>query len=136
MDGSSFDRLARLAAFGSSRRNLIKAALIPAAVVAVPALGVEEAGAKKKKCLKSGQFCGRFANGKTKKCCTKQKLACKVALNASNSDTTCCGISGSTCGGSNQDLDDIKPFCCIGFVCSTDDVPNGGPGKCVALDQT
>lgn len=46
------------------------------------------------------------------------KRICEVAVNASNSDKTCCGGAGATCGPKNGDGDDTAPFCCVGFSCN------------------
>jgi hypothetical protein len=65
-------------------------------------------------------------------------LICEVPQNASNSDTECCGATGATCGGVNDDGDFLEPYCCIGeagvraFVCSESDPSNPFvPGTCL-----
>jgi hypothetical protein len=60
----------------------------------------------------------------------RRTLICEVPQNASNSDTECCGATGATCGGVNDDGDFLEPYCCIGeagvraFVCSESDPSN------------
>ncbi len=68
----------------------------------------------------------------------RSKLICEVPQNASNSDTECCGATGATCGGVNDDGDFLEPYCCIGaagvraFVCSASDPSNPFvPGTCL-----
>ncbi len=152
MDSTHFERLTRLVSAGSSRRGFLKGLLAPAAaaaLVAVPLLA-EDADAKKKRrrrhhrnhdndgnggndvCLADGALCGEFADDRDASCCTKKTgRICAQALNASNSDTTCCGGEGATCGGDNEDLDDVRPYCCQGFVCSTDGLGTGQRGTCL-----
>lgn len=116
MDGPSFDKLARLAASGASRRGVLKSAIASALAIAgsgtASVLGAEEAGAARR-CKRAGALCTS-----TRQCCPREtKRLCRVQRNAGNSDTTCCGGAGATCGGKNGDGDDRAQFCCVGFEC-------------------
>ncbi len=122
MDFEKFDGIARLFTSGQTRREAVRSMLAGSAAVAagVTLLG-DDASAKprkkpKNRCKKAGAFCST-----NKQCCTgKTKRRCAVAVNAGNSDKTCCGGQGAVCGGANEDLDDIGPFCCAGFECSSE----------------
>ena len=46
------------------------------------------------------------------------KYLCDAAVNASNSDTTCCGAYDAPCGAPNEDGDDTSPYCCAGYYCA------------------
>ena len=154
MDSSSFDRLVRFIAANGSRRGLLRSAFSAATaglgVMAV--LGSEQAEAKsckakcnKKKDSKAKKKCKQKCQKQTSTAPVGSKQAgelcgasgecvspfiCAQPTNAGNSDKKCCGPSGAPCGGDNGDLDDQPPLCCQGFVCSTNNVPNGGPGTC------
>jgi hypothetical protein len=56
---------------------------------------------------------------------------CDVAVNASNSDETCCGAQNATCGLPNEDGDDTFPFCCVGYLCLAG--RSSSVGLCVSL---
>ena len=149
MDDSAFDRLVRHIGEDASRRGLLRSAFVAtiAGLGAASVLGTEHAEARrcKAKCRKKNSSKGRKnclkkcqQNGGQKQpgqlCDNSGECAapfiCAQPTNAGNSDKTCCGPSGAPCGGDNLDLDDQPPLCCQGFVCSTNDVPNGGPGTC------
>ena len=64
-------------------------------------------------CLLADAFCQNSSQ-----CCPSQsQRICDVAVNASNSDRTCCGITNASCGAPNADGDDTAPFCCHNFTC-------------------
>ena len=60
---------------------------------------------------------------------------CALPLNDSGGDKRCCGAAGAPCGGDNQDLDDLPPICCQGFICSTDGQGTSTPGTCQPAPQ-
>jgi len=154
MDGYRFDTLARHISEAASRRGLLRSAVAAtfAGFGAASLLGDEADAAKscKKKCKKKDN---KDARKKCKKKCNTQNpptppggkppgtlcdasgecappFICAQPTNAGNSDKKCCGQTGAPCGGDNGDLDDQPPLCCQGFGCSTDNIPNGGPGTC------
>jgi len=140
MDGSAFDRLVRHVSEDGSRRGLLRSAF----AAAIAGLGVaslldaEDAEAKKGGRKRKRRRCKPKPAGSpcetSKDCCTKKtKRICAVASNAGNSDLTCCGGEGAECGGDNDIGDNLAPFCCAGFSCSTskDDNTAGGKGTCV-----
>jgi hypothetical protein len=128
MDGTTFDAVARRLASGLSRRQALRG-LVAGALAAVGAgtgLGTDPeqtVAADRVRCLKAGVRCTS-----SKQCCTKKtNRICKQPLNAGNSDRVCCGGEGATCGGKNDDGDDIRPYCCMGYSCSS---TTSAPGKC------
>jgi hypothetical protein len=130
MDARELSDAIRHFASGLTRRDALRGLLTGAGAIAATSLSPPEpARARRKKRCKpkqAGAFCETH-----KECCPQTtRRKCKVADNASNSDTTCCGVQGAACGGVNGDLDTISPHCCAGYRCSTADVPNGGPGLC------
>jgi hypothetical protein len=128
MDANGFDRVARRLATGITRRDAVRglAAGAGAAAGLLLAEPGAEAGKRKKRCKKAGAFCSAHSQ-----CCPKKtRRKCKVASNAGNSDTTCCGVTGAVCGGADDNLDAIKPHCCAGWRCSTGEIENGGRGVC------
>jgi hypothetical protein len=140
MDGSVFDRLVRHIGEDASRRGLLRSAFAAtvAGLGAASLLGSEEAEAKKGGRKRRRRRCKPKPAGSpcetSKDCCTKKtNRICAVASNAGNSDTTCCGGQGAVCGGDNAINDDVAPFCCAGFKCSTsiEDDKAGGPGTCI-----
>jgi hypothetical protein len=152
MDGSAFDRLVRRFGEDGSRRGLLRSAFAAtvAGLGAASVLGTEDAEAKscKSKCKKKNskaarRRCRKQCNKKencfaadapctdSAQCCPeKTNRVCNVPLNAGNSDRTCCGSSGAPCGGDDINLDDLAPFCCTNFVCSTDGQGTSTPGTC------
>jgi hypothetical protein len=144
MDTQRFDEIVAAVTQRQTRRGLIQtlgAAAMSAGGIGFLGLTQSEArrrgrkkgkhgkGKGKDRCLKAGAFCER-----DEQCCTeKTGRICEVAANASNSDTTCCGGIGAPCGGVNDDLDALAPFCCAGFVCSTSEDPSGTPGVCLRV---
>lgn len=40
-----------------------------------------------------------------------------MAVNAGNSDKTCCGGYGAYSGAPTEDGDDTAPFCAVGYAC-------------------
>ena len=154
MDGTAFDRLVRHVTVNASRRGLLTSTFAAtfAGVGAASLLGSEEAAAKscqkkckkkenkdaRKKCKKkckqqdqndlgqksSGELCDNTSE------CADPNTICALPLNAGNSDTKCCGVSGATCGGDDSNFDDLPPFCCQGFKCSTDGLGTSTSGAC------
>ncbi len=114
MDATKFDAVARYLVSGLGRRQAVRG-LVGGAVAVVAggtALGVTSARTRAK-CKKAGALCNR-----SKECCPKETdRLCKVARNASNSDTTCCGGKGAKCGGKDGNGDDKKPYCCQNLEC-------------------
>ena len=138
MDSKHFDRIATTLSDTQTRRGLLRllgSAALGAAGVSI--LGSEETGARRRKRRKSetgsggggplpaGAFC------KNDQQCAPEKTnrICEVAVNASNSDRTCCGGQGATCGGYNEDFDAQAPYCCVGYECQV------GPGKTKGVCQ-
>jgi hypothetical protein len=139
MDSQRFDELSSAVAQGQTRRSALRifgAAALGA--LGISALAIDGADARRRgkgkgrgkgtgnaRCLKSGASCET-----DNQCCTDNGLICEVPQNASNSDTECCGATGATCGGVNEDGDFLEPYCCIGeagvraFVCSESDPSN------------
>lgn len=138
MDGLTFDSLTRLVGVASTRRIARRSALGGAAASAIAVAGLAavatetDAKKKRKKCKKCKPLAADAPCTTNKQCCTNTtNRACAVAENAGNSDRTCCGALNAVCGGVNDVLDTVAPFCCADFVC---DVP--GPnvqGTCRAL---
>lgn len=139
MDSQRFDRIASTFAQIQTRRSAIRLfGAAAAGALGVSLLAADDTDARRrrgkgkgkgkgkgnKRCLKSGKLC------ETDKQCCGNNLICDVPQNASNSDTECCGGSGATCGGVNDDGDFLEPYCCIGeagvrsFVCSESDPSN------------
>jgi hypothetical protein len=130
MDSEKFDVIARLFTSGQTRREALRSMLAGSAAVAagVTVLGEDASARRKKRCKKAGRSCTS-----NKQCCTKKtKRRCAVASNAGNSDKTCCGGQGAVCGGADENLDDIGPFCCAGFECSSE---TPAKGKCVRVQD-
>jgi hypothetical protein len=137
MDGSAFDRLVRHIGEDGSRRDLLKSAIAAsvAGLGVASVLSTEDAEAKKGGRKRRRRRCKPKPAGSPcvtdKDCCTKKThRICAVALNASNSDLTCCGGQGAPCGGDDSNLDDLPPICCTGFKCSTDEQGTSTPGTC------
>ena len=155
MDGSSFDRLVLSISEGASRRGLLRSAFAAtfAGLGVASLFGSEDAEAKsckakcnkkkdkkakkkcKKKCDKNEQNAQCKTSGvkctkNSSECCSAQNLICEVPTGSGNSDTFCCGSTGSPCGGADALLTAIPPLCCAGgggFVCSS---TTPTPGTC------
>ncbi len=149
MDRQHFDALTATFAQSQSRRRTFR--LLGAALLSASGLGLRatESPARRKKKRRGGGGSGTGTGGGNQdgtgggsggklpagspcesdtQC--RRRLICEVPQNASNSDTECCGASGATCGGVNDDGDFLEPYCCIGeagvrsFVCSERDPSN------------
>lgn len=121
MDDIRFDALSRLVDGVGTRRVALRTALAGVVAVGVTAAGsaVEAKKKKKKKCKKCKALAADASCSTNKQCCTNEtNRACAVAENASNNDTTCCGALNAVCGGINDDLDTVSPFCCAEFACN------------------
>jgi hypothetical protein len=59
---------------------------------------------------------------------------CDVAVNASNSDKTCCGSYNALCGAPNEDGDDTAPYCCVGYYCRVQ-TRDGNYGVCRPISE-
>src|SRR5262245_10323095 len=122
MDTTTFDGLTRNLGTGLTRRAALRG-LLTSAVAVVAGCAVIEGEAKRRRkgkkvrqptpdtLLPNGAFC-EFSSQ-----CRDAHNNCEVAFNASNSDRTCCGATGATCGLPNDDGDATAPFCCAGFDC-------------------
>jgi hypothetical protein len=135
MDGSRFDKLTQLVGGISTRRIALQSLLGGTAASAIAVVGLKattgESAAKKhkKKKCKCKPLDADAPCSSNKQCCTNDtNRACAVAVNASNSDTTCCGALNAECGGHNEDDDDVAPFCCAGFDCNA--IDPGVKGTC------
>lgn len=138
MDAKTFvDDTARALATGLDRRRVLQRLAAGSAVLAIGSQGLVADAKKRRRCKpkKAGALCQR-----TSECCPKKtKRICKQPLDSGNSDKVCCGGEGAKCGGANEDGDNLKPKCCMGFVCNRDfdpDDPNppfppNTPGNCV-----
>ena len=134
MDSKHFDRIATTLADTQTRRGLLRlltGAALGAAGVSL--LGSEETGARRRKGRKGGSGgqlpAGAFCKNDQQCAPEKTNRICEVAVNASNSDRTCCGGQGAVCGGYNDDFDAQAPFCCVGYECHV------GPGKTKGVCQ-
>ena len=143
MDTARFDRIASTFAATRTRRGTLH--LLGAMALAVGGLnllGPDEGAAKRRKKKNKGKGKGKgkdrcFSAGapcsSDAQCCTDTtKRICEVAGNAGNSDTTCCGGLGATCGGANEDGDALGPFCCADFACGSD---TASPGTCLIVKK-
>jgi hypothetical protein len=135
MDGSSFDRLARLAATGTGRRGLLRIALgLAGGGLAATSLLAEESDAAKsckqkckkkdnkdarkkckKKCKKQtgqcrseGEACS--PEGNDQQCCRDQNLVCDIEFGDSGGDSECCRGTGASCTPPGTS----GPKCCTG----------------------
>jgi hypothetical protein len=130
MDTTTFDGIARN--FGSTlnRRSALRGLFAGAAALVAggAVLHVDDASAKRRRkknkktrknkkqntdgtrTLPIGAFCENSAQ------CPSSYI-CEVAVNAGNSDRTCCGAQGAGCGAKNEDGDDTAPYCCVGHQC-------------------
>ncbi len=143
MDSKHFDRIASTLADTQNRRGLLRmltGAALGAAGVSL--LGSENIGARRRKRRKTGTGSGGSGGGghlpagafcKNDQQCAPEKTLriCEVAVNASNSDRTCCGGQGAVCGGYNEDFDAQAPYCCVGYECQV--APGKTKGVCQKL---
>jgi len=145
VDGSSFDKLARLAATGAARRSVLNSgfALVLAGLGATSLLGAEDAAAKscKKKCQDKKNCKDKNAKKKCKAKCEKQELCIPKLPQAEcqnsgdccpettrytcgtshgSGSNTCCGAQGAVCGST---FDCCIDQCCISSTCV--------PGPCI-----
>ena len=139
MDTAKFDGIARLLGNGLTRREAVRGLVATGVAVTAGASALDLVEAKRRKrrknkkgkgrgkVLAAGEFCQTDAQ------CGPEKThrICDVALNASNSDETCCGATGATCGAPNGDGDDTYPYCCYGYYCYY--VPGEETGHCQPL---
>jgi hypothetical protein len=142
MDTARFDGLTRLLGSSVSGDTLTRRAAVRglmasglAVVAGGSALELVDAKRRRKKgkqgkrqsggggaFLPAGAFCQQDAQCDP----LHTKRICAVAVNAGNSDETCCGATGALCGAPNEDGDDTFPFCCVGYQCiSTPGQSNG-----------
>jgi hypothetical protein len=130
MDGRIFDALSQQIASASTRRRALGA--LVAASIGSAALGSEAdakgKGKKKKRKRKCKKAAGKPCTSNKKCCPGKTNNICAVRSGAGNSDTTCCGGANAKCGGFNEDLDALPPFCCQDFACNS--LVPGVPGTC------
>src|SRR3954451_5362902 len=122
MDSTTFDGIARTLSNTSPRRSALRGLFAAAAatVAGGALLRADDASAKRrrKKTRAGGQTqtLPIGARCQSSSQCPESYI-CEVAVNASNSDRTCCGAQGAGCGAKNEDGDDTAPFCCVGFAC-------------------
>lgn len=134
MEDHSFDALAKEMADGAiSRGRALKyfGAAILGSALGGSMLGMPLAEAKKKKKKKKKKKCkpaGAFCQNSAQCCPSKTRRICDVAVNAGNSDKTCCGANGATCGPKDTNGDDTAPFCCVNFTCTNGVCQPSPPG--------
>ncbi|MDQ2655391.1 MAG: hypothetical protein M3Z20_20365, partial [Chloroflexota bacterium] len=135
---STFDRLSLIVSQAGTRRSALSA-LAAAGIGGAALLAASDAEGKKHKKgkKKRKRKCKKVA-GKPcttdKTCCNgKTNNICAVRSGAGNSDKTCCGGTGAKCGGVNDILDAVAPFCCQDFECSAT-VP-GSTGTCQPVPE-
>ena len=113
MAGTLFNRIAATLAERAPRRETVKAFAGSSLAAVSAAIGMDGAGAKKKKCRKLRKSCG----GK-KKCCGQGSglIVCREFPGEecdTQSGRRCCGLEGAEC---NNDFGHCD--CCPGFFCS------------------
>jgi hypothetical protein len=145
MDSTRFDTVSRLFGSGMTRREALRGLFAGAAAVAAggAVLSVEDASAKRRR--KKGKKGGTGGQTPTtgqpqllppgSRCestaqCTTGYI-CEVPVNGSNSDRSCAGGPGASCGAPNGDGDDTAPFCAVGHRC----VASGGGYICQAVPE-
>ena len=124
MDQEQFDEIIRSIVGPGTRRDALRSLLGGALAALGLAAPFAEADAKRKKKKKkkknNGNRCLTEDSPCTNdgQCCTAQtKLICEVPFGASNGDDLeCCRGAGAVCGGFDEDLAPIGPFCCTGSV--------------------
>lgn len=140
MDGSTFDKISQIVSQAGTRRSALSA-LVATGLGGAALLAASDAegkkNKKKRKKKKKNKKC-KNSVGKPctsdKKCCTgKTNNICGVPVNGSNSDTYCCGGTDAKCGGINDDLDAVAPFCCNGFACNA--IVPGVTGTCQPVPE-
>lgn len=134
MDASTFDKFSQIIAHASTRRSALGA--LAAAGIGGAMLSAD-ADAKGKGKKKRKRKCKKVASKpctSDKTCCNgKTNNICAVPVNGSNSDTFCCGGLNAKCGGINDDLDAVAPFCCVGFACNA--IVPGVSGTCQPIPE-
>jgi hypothetical protein len=142
MEITKFDALARGLGSGLNRRSALRGLVAGALTVAVGGSALD-ADAKrrrrknKKKKVRGGGGAETLPNGafcQSSSQCGSANNICAVAVNASNSDKTCCGATGAVCGAPNADGDDTAPFCCAGYDCFLNTGSSTGVCQLVADD--
>lgn len=142
MDSQRFDRIATTLADTQTqtRRGLLRlltgAALGATGLSLLGTSGTDARRRRRRKGDKGGQ--GHLPAGalcKRDEQCAPEKTnrICEVAVNAGNSDRTCCGAQGAICGGYNEDLDAQAPHCCVGYECVV--APGQTKGVCKRLPE-
>lgn len=126
MDGRIFDTLSQRIAGASTRRSAL-GTLVAAGIGGTALLSASDAEGKKKK-KKCKKVAGKPCTSNKKCCPGKTKNICAVPFGAGNSDTKCCGSTGAKCGGVDDNLDALPPFCCVDFTCSA--TTPGSTGTC------
>jgi hypothetical protein len=87
---------------------------------------------KRKKCKKCKPLDADAPCTTNKECCTNEtNRACAVAENASSDDLTCCGALNAVCGGINETMDTVAPFCCADYFCDVN--TPGVTGTCLLV---
>jgi hypothetical protein len=140
MDSTRFDGLIRNLGSTLDRRTAARGLFAGALATAIGGAVLDEASAKRRRkrrkkknqtgsqgggqTLRPGDFCQRHNQ------CPPSYI-CEVAVNAGNSDRTCCGAQGAGCGAKNEDGDDTAPFCCVGHACVFN--PGNGSWTCQVL---
>ena len=119
MEATKFDAVARRLASGLSRREAVRGLAAGAVAAVAGAIGLEEASAAKRRCLKAGQQCNS-----NRQCCPKKTGRICDQPNPPSGSEVCCSPKGEPCGGENAN-GPVKPQCCQNFTCSS---KNGG--KC------
>ena len=63
---------------------------------------------------------GRRNEADRQQCAPEQThRICEVPVNGSNSDTSCCGATGATCGAPDPENGDATaPYCRVGYSCN------------------
>src|SRR5262245_14239666 len=123
MDSTTFDGITRTLSSSTTRRSALHGffAAAAAAIAGGALLSADDASARRRhrKNRRGGGQTGTLLPGErcehSSQCLSD--YICKVAVNASNSDRTCCGAQGAGCGAKNDDGDFTAPFCCVGFAC-------------------
>ena len=140
MDDAIFDRLAKLLAGSSLRRNAVRVTAGAGLTALVARLGDQVVAKKKKKkerCRKFGEVCGK------KKCCTDkgpascQEFPSALCQGVSLSGNRCCGLEGAICNPNFGTPIDISPIsggncsCCEPLFCGQQP---GGRFRCQTED--
>ena len=113
MGGKPFDRLAKVAAASPARRDIVRAFAGSSLAALAARLGTVGVDAKKRRCRKLHQVCG-----KKKKCCGSKLKCDRITKSGCESvaGRRCCGRIGATC---DNDADGNSHCdCCDGLFCS------------------